>query len=123
MTGYIVLLSGDESAWEKATPQEQADVFAKHEEFSRVLAERGHKVVGGEQLAPSHTAKSVSKDSAGKVVVTDGPYAEMVEQLGAYYLIESDDLADLVQICGILAQSGDGIEVRELLREGGEGPS
>ena len=44
MTTYVVLLPGDETAWENASPEEQAAVFAKHEEFSQALAARGHTV-------------------------------------------------------------------------------
>ena len=48
----------------------------------------------------------------GGLVVTDGPYAETVEQLTGFYLVESDDLDDLVDVCGILAATGDTVEVR-----------
>ena len=36
--------------------------------------------------------------------MTDGPYAETVEQLTGFYLIESDDLDDLLECCKVLAQ-------------------
>ncbi|MFF5992970.1 hypothetical protein [Prauserella flavalba] len=40
MTTYVVLLTGDETAWERLTAEQQASVFAKHEEFARLLASR-----------------------------------------------------------------------------------
>lgn len=45
MTTYIVLLTGDEAAWEKMTAEQQASVFAKHEEFASLLASRGSPAV------------------------------------------------------------------------------
>ncbi|HEY0636277.1 MAG TPA: YciI family protein [Pseudonocardiaceae bacterium] len=121
MTTYVVLLTGNEAAWESATPEEQAAVFARHEEFARLMAERGHRITGGEELAPSNTAKKVTRGDDGRVVVTDGPYAETVEQLGAFYLVESDDLDDLLEVCGVLAEPGGGIEVRAAVDHGGDG--
>jgi hypothetical protein len=122
MTTYVVLLPGDETGWEQATPEHRAEVYGRHEEFSRVLAERGHKVTGGAELTHSRTAKVVRKET-GRVTVTDGPYAEAVEQLSGFYLIESDDLDDLLEVCGILADAEGGVEVRETADHGEDGGS
>lgn len=125
MTTYVVLLPGDEAGWESATAEQRAEVYARHEEFAGALAERGHKITGGAELADSGATKQVGKDDGGNVVVTDGPYAETVEQLTGFYLIESDDLDDLLQICAILTgnfgQAGaeDAIEVREAVDHNG----
>lgn len=61
---------------------------------------------------PSQTTKKITKGSDGTVAVTDGPYTETVEQLGAFYLVESDDLDDLLKVCGVLAEPDGAIEVR-----------
>lgn len=126
MTTYVVLLPGDESAWEAATPEQQAAVFARHEEFGRALAERGHKVSGGAELTHSRTTKRVSKGHEGNVVVSDGPYAETVEQLSGFYVVDSDDVEDLLQVCSILldadgASGGSTIEVRAAVDHDGDG--
>lgn len=122
MTTYVVLLPGDESAWEAATPEQQAAVFAKHEEFSQALAARGHTVTSGAELTHSRTTKQVGRDADGKVVVTDGPYAETVEQLSGFYVVESDDVDDLIQVCAILAEAGSApVEVRAAVDHSGEG--
>ncbi len=122
MTTYAVLLPGDERVWEAATPEEQAAVIAQHEEFSRVLAERGHRITGGVELTHSRTARQVRSDGASGIVVTDGPYAESVEQLGGLYLVESDDLDDLLQACGILASTATPVvEVRAAVDHGTDG--
>lgn len=109
-TTYAVLLHGDEKPWADATPDEQARVYGLHEEFMRLLGERGHTVTGGAELVPSAEAKVV-RGTRDAVTVTDGPYAETVEQLGGFYLVETDDPDDLLQLCGLLSE-GDPIEVR-----------
>ena len=63
------------------------------------------------------TARTVRRDGAG-TTVTDGPYAESVEQLGGFYLVETDDLDDLLEICGLLAGPDGGVEVRATVEHG-----
>ena len=110
MTEYVVLLPGNESAWASATEQQKAEMYAKHGEFARLLGERGHKLTGGNELTHSSEARVV-RNGDGGIVVTDGPYAETVEQLTGFYVVDTDDLDDLLQVVGMLA--GDGaIEVR-----------
>lgn len=114
MTSYIVLLPGDESLWESMAQEEKDAVFAKHTEFSEALAARGHTITGGAELPHSREAKVVRRGADG-LTITDGPYAETVEQLSGFYLVDSDDLDDLLDCCGILADGDGAIEVRRLL--------
>ena len=114
MTTYVILLPGDEGTWEAAPPEERAATYAEHDRFSRTLEERGHRIVGGAELAHSREARVVHPGDNGPVV-SDGPYAELAEQLTGFYLVESDDLDDLASVCGILAGAGDAVEIRACL--------
>ena len=111
MTDYAILLTGDEDRWARATKEQRAATFARHDEFSKALGDRGHIVTGGAELAHSVGTKVV-RGSRGAVTITDGPYAEAAEQLGGFYLVQSDDLDDLLDVCGILADGDGAIEVR-----------
>ena len=126
MTEYAILLTGDrahgeagENRWANATPEERAATFARHDRFTVALGERGHTVTGGAELEHSRGAKVV-RGTSGAVSVTDGPYAwghlplagEAAEQLGGFYLVSSDKLDDLLDVCGILADGDGAIEVR-----------
>lgn len=115
MTDYAILLPGDEDAWAALSAEEQAAVFARHHEFSQALEARGHQVTGGAELAHSRGARTIRTDADGHHTVTEGPYAETVEQLSGFYLVTSDDLDDLLEVCTILADGEGGIEVRECL--------
>jgi len=118
---YVILLPGDETAWEDATQEHRDAVYARHDEFGKQLRAHGHTVVGGAELTHSREAKVVRADSDGKVVITDGPFAETAEQLTGYYEVESDDLDDLLQVVGIVAgpdhdRAGmGGVEVRRVV--------
>ena len=117
MTTYAVLLPGDESTWAHASDEQRAAMYEKHNRFAELLAERGHKVTGGAELTPSATAKVVS-GSLDSVSVTDGPYAETTEQLTGFYTVQTDDLEDLLNIVGILAEGGH-VEVRACVDHAG----
>jgi hypothetical protein len=120
---YVVLLPGDEAAWEASTQEHRDAVYARHDEFGRQLREHGHTVVGGAELTHSRETMLVRADAQGRVTVTEGPFAETVEQLTGYYEVETDDLDDLLQVVGIVAgpdhdRAGmGGVEVRRIMGE------
>ena len=109
-TTYAVLFPGNEKTWADTSPEERTRVYGLHGQFMRLLEERGHRMTGGAELTSSAQAK-VLRGTLDQVSVTDGPYAETVEQLTGFYLVETDDLDDLLKICGVLSE-GDPIEVR-----------
>jgi hypothetical protein len=102
MTTYVVLLPGAEDAWERSSPERRAEVYERHERFARTLAERGHRMTGGAELTHSRTTRTLTRGTGGDVLVTDGPFAEATEQLTGFYLVESDDVDDLVRVCHLL---------------------
>lgn len=112
MTEYIVLLLGNaerEQWWGNVSEQERKDMFAEHDRFGRELDAHGHTITGGAELHPSTEARTVQP---GGTAVTEGPYAETSEMVGGYYVVESDDLDDLLECCKILAATGEAVEVR-----------
>jgi hypothetical protein len=110
MTQYLILLPGDESRWQQATDDQRAAMYDRHRRFMELLVERGHRLIGGAELTHSSQAKVVRGD-LDAVSVSEGPYAETVEQLTGFYGVETDDLDDLLQVCGVLAGEH-GLEVR-----------
>ena len=94
-TEYAVLIVGDETTYQAATPEEHTEVMQRHMEFARLLAERGHTVTAGAELTASTTAR-VLRDTGAGHTVTDGPFAEGAEQLGGFYTVRTSDLDDLV---------------------------
>ena len=117
MAKYVVLIPADEAAWE-ATPQsEKEQVYNAHSEFAKLLADRGHTFVEGAELVPSSRARIVS-GSVDDVTVTDGPYAEAAEQLSGFYVIDTEDLDDLLRCIGRLTSNEGRVEVRAYAGEG-----
>ncbi|HET7305291.1 MAG TPA: YciI family protein [Segeticoccus sp.] len=122
MLRYLVLLAEDDpSAWDRATDAERQEVFRQHAEFDRAVRGRG-RMVAGEALAGVESATTLRPaDHAGgdgAREVTEGPFAETVEQLGGFYLIDVDDLDVAVELCQLLP-SGYTIELRPAIDVGG----
>lgn len=88
---YLIMLIGDESTYAEMTEEQQSASMEGHGEFVKWCEQNNVMVHGGEALMDSPGAKTVLSDGN----VTDGPYFEVKEQLGGYYLIETDspDLA------------------------------
>jgi hypothetical protein len=118
MTEYAILLPGNEDQWAAASEEERDATYGRHRAFMAALAERGHTVTGGAELTHSKEAKVV-RGALGDVTVTDGPYAETVEQITGFYVVRTDDLDDLLEVCGILADGDGALEVRACVPSSG----
>ena len=119
MATYIVLIPDNEDTWAMADEASKQAVYAKHGEFAQALADRGHKMTGGAELTRAAEGHVVRRDEAG-LSITQGPYAESAEQLSGFYVIESDDLDDLLQVVGILAEGEGALEVRPCVDHSGD---
>ena len=118
-TEYVILIHDDERAWVAPAPEFRAATFARHEEFARLADEHGHRITGGGELRKSSTARVVRPGSTpDRAVVTDGPFAELAEQVGGYYAVETDDLDGLVRDLGTaFAGSPEVFEIRPVVSE------
>ena len=67
-------------------------------------------------ITPPADAKTVRKQSDGKVLVTDGPYTETKEHMGGFWILEAADLNEALAWAKKAAIACDVPgEVRELL--------
>jgi hypothetical protein len=87
---YLLMIHVDEKAMQAASQEAASARFAAYGAYTQAMKEAGaHR--GGERLHPSSTA-TVVRVKDGKTQVLNGPYAEVKEQLGGYYVIEAPDL-------------------------------
>ncbi|GIH80558.1 YciI family protein [Planobispora longispora] len=92
---YVLLPVRDDSPGAEPGPAEREEIIARWGRFNEMLAARGAGR-GGHELASSGIATTVRK-TAGEVVVTDGPYAEAVEQIGGYVTIEAASMDEAIE--------------------------
>jgi len=71
--------------------EKMMEMTKKYMAWADSLRQNG-KMVGGEKLTASGGRRLHSQ--AGKLVVSDGPYAEAKDVLGGYFVIEAKDLAE-----------------------------
>jgi hypothetical protein len=107
---YALLIYGDERAWLTADEARRKEIYGQHTEFARLLSEHGHKITSGAELRGTRSAKTV-RGTTESVTVTDGPFAETAEQLGGFYIVETDDLDDLTNLVGIISNN-EPVEIR-----------
>jgi hypothetical protein len=93
---YLCFGYYDKSKFDGMTESERNAMFDTCFEYDEHLRANGHWA-GGEALQPAETALTLSKKN-GKVVTTDGPYAETKEQLGGILVLEARDMNQAVQL-------------------------
>jgi hypothetical protein len=93
---YICLGYYDKVKFEAMTESERNGSFDRCFEYDDHLHANGHWG-GGEALQGPETALTLSGKN-GKVVTTDGPYAETKEQLGGILVLEARDMNHAVQL-------------------------
>jgi len=98
---YAVLLYQDERVWTEATAEQREAYHAAHKAFDKAARARA-EVYGGEALTSMVNATTLRHDTDGNRLVTDGPFAETIEQLGGFYLVEAPDLDTLTDLCDLL---------------------
>jgi hypothetical protein len=87
---YICLGYIEENKWQKMSESQQKAMMEECFAYDDFLRKNGH-FVGGEALQGPRSAATLRWEG-GKVIVTDGPYAETKEQLGGILILEAKDL-------------------------------
>ncbi len=109
---YAVLIASDPSDWDRATAEERQGYFDAHTAFELAVKERGLKVSGA-ALQEADTATTLRHDGT-TWAVTDGPFAETVEQLSGFYLLELPDLDAALAVARLLPTAYT-VEVRPVM--------
>ena len=108
---YLALIHSDEAAWLTASEEDRAAVYAQYRALSEDARADG-VLVDGAELGPVVSATTV-RVRDGQTLVTDGPYAEVKEALGGYFLFECDSIDEALEWAArIPAASTGAVEVR-----------
>src|SRR6476620_5017821 len=90
--GYL-----DEKLWDGMTNEERESMIEECFAYDDILRHGSHWTGVGEALQGSRVAKTL-RSKGGKVIVTDGPYAETKEQIGGLGVIEARDMQQAVEL-------------------------
>ena len=92
---YMALIYGDEEAWSGFSEEERARAYDQYRAFGRDAEEAG-VLAGGNELGLTRDATTVRVRDE-ETLVTDGPYAEVKEALGGFYLLECESLDEALE--------------------------
>jgi hypothetical protein len=108
---YGLLIYGEDGRWETFSKQEQEEMTQQYMSLGEDSRTRGGADLG--ELSKATTVRVQD----GKVVTTDGPFAETKEYLGGFYLIEADNLDEAIEFASKIpaARTGGAIEVRPVV--------
>ena len=113
MTEYVVMFPADnEVEWEAGTEADHQATFDTDYEFGQLLKARGGAVTGGAGLTPSSKARTIRRGRGSDVLVTEGPFAESVEQVSGFFVVTCDDYDALVEAAQVLTRAHPVVEIR-----------
>jgi hypothetical protein len=111
---YLLMIYRNEAELGKLGATERQQMMADYGAFTQSIVQSGH-FKAGDGLQPTTTATTV-RVRDGKMLTTDGPFAETREQLGGYYLVEAKDLDAALGIAARIPGAKTGsIEVRPIM--------
>jgi hypothetical protein len=93
---FVCLGYFDDKKWAALSETEQKAFMEECFAYDDVLRKGGH-IAGGEALEPAGNAATL-RLKKGKVMVTDGPYAETKEQLGGFVVLEARDRKQAIEL-------------------------
>ena len=111
---YMLLIYVDEAAFAKAPKDQIEKVTGAYAAWTEEMRKAG-VFAAADRLQPSATASTVRSQAGGKSRVLDGPYAEVKEQLGGFYILEVADkkaALDWAAKCPSIAAGHGSVEVR-----------
>jgi hypothetical protein len=107
----MALIYGEQGRWNSLSEAEREAMYTKYRAFADDARKAG-VMVGGDELASTRDATTVRvRDS--ETLVTDGPYAELKEALGGYFVFECDTMDEAVEYAARIPGAEHGaVEVR-----------
>jgi hypothetical protein len=90
----MALIYGDQSRWYEFSEDEREAAYDRFRAVAEEARDAG-VMAGGNELSPTRDATTVRVRSE-EALVTDGPYAEVKEALGGYFLLECNSMDDAV---------------------------
>ena len=111
---YLLLIYRSDAEYGRMAADDRKKLTGEYGAFTQSIIQSGH-FKAGDGLQPTTTATTV-RVRDGKILTTDGPFAETREQLGGYYLVEAKDLDTALGIAARIPGAKTGsIEVRPVM--------
>src|ERR1700743_603604 len=111
---YLLMIYRSEAELLKKSDAERVKIAADYGTYTQSIIQSGH-FKAGDGLQPTTTATTV-RVREGKILTTDGPFAETREHLAGYYLVEAKNLDEAIGLAARIPNAKDGsVEVRPIM--------
>jgi len=111
---YLLLIYRNEADLGKMGAADRQQMMTDYGAFTQSIVQSGH-FKAGDGLQPTTTATTV-RVRDGKMLTTDGPFAETREQLGGYFMVDAANLDDALAIAERIPMAKKGtVEVRPVV--------
>lgn len=113
MAQFALLIYSDTKRWQDISDDEMGAIMGEYFAYTQALKDAG-VYKGGEALQTAETAKTVAAND----MVTDGPFADVAEYLGGFYLVDVESMDKALEWAAKLPgvpRSLDRIEVRPVM--------
>lgn len=110
---YLLMIYQNEAEYAKMDAAAGKKMLEEYGAFTQSIVQSGN-FKAADRLQPTTTATTVQVRD-GKMLTTDGPFAETREQLAGYYLVDAKDLDAALAIAARIPSARIGsIEVRPI---------
>lgn len=114
---YLLLIyhnPGTRQIWEAFSDAQRAQGLAAYAALNEELAGSGELIVAEALADPQHGKRVTVRD--GQAVTSDGPFAEVKEQLAGFYLLDCESMDRAVAIAARIPEAPVAqIEVRPIM--------
>ena len=114
---YVILIYHNpesRQAWAGFTDEQRAAGLAYYRQLNDDLDASGERIVSERLSDPELSRRVVVRN--GTAMASDGPFAEVKEQLAGFYLIEADTFERAVEIAGRIPEASFGVvELRPVM--------
>jgi hypothetical protein len=108
---FMTLIYTDEEPWDAFSDEERESWYERYRALARDAEEAG-VLAGGNELASTRDATTVRVRN-DETLVTDGPYAEVKEALGGFFVFECESMDEALDWAARIPAAEHGaIEVR-----------
>lgn len=114
---YLILIYGNpqsRAVWQSFSSAQRAEGLAYYAALTEDLAASGELIVSHALADPSLTRRVPALE--GQWLATDGPFAEVKEQLAGFFLIECPSMDRALEIAARIPEAAFGlVEVRPIM--------
>jgi hypothetical protein len=117
---FLLIMHLNPEVWDGLTEEERTEIGDGHGAFIDAITKSGELITTQALADPSQSA--VVRVRGGQPVITDGPYLEVKEYLGGFYLIDCESRERALELAAMIPDAkveGMGVEVRPVMFSAG----